>query len=130
MNKGIIILMFCVLGFTDLYAQEGEVRVSVDPSIEALVNRHGRMNANASREIVGFRIQIIQSTNRDPVFQKKSAFSRSYSHKTYTSYNSPYFKLRVGDFKTRLEAFKALQSIKRSFSEAFIVREKIKTGSL
>ncbi len=117
--------MFITVG---LSAQSGHVTVNVDPSIEALVNRNARMNENASREIVGFRIQIIQSTSRDPVFQKKAQFTRSYSYKTYTSYTSPYFKLRVGDFKTRLEAYRALNEIERSFTEAFIVRDKIKAS--
>ena len=128
MKYGISILLFFALTLSDLAAQDGSVQVYADPAIEALVNRHGRMNANASREIFGFRIQIIQSTSRDPVFQKKASFTRSYSYKTYTSYNAPYFKLRVGDFKTRLEAYRALQSVKRSFGEAFIVREKIKAS--
>ena len=128
MKEPIIIFLLCIFGLLNVTAQDGNVQVYADPAIEALVNRHSRMNENASRIIVGFRIQIIQSTSRDPVFQKKSAFSRSYAYKTYTSYNAPYFKLRVGDFKTRLEAYQALQKVKRSFSESFIVRAKIKAS--
>ena len=130
MRKIFIISLVLIVTSSVLKGQDGELNIYIDPGIEALINKHKRVNENASREISGFRIQIIQSTSRDPVFQKKAQFTRSYGFKTYTTYNAPYFKLRIGDFKTRLEAFRALQSIKRSFGEAFIVRQKIKTGGI
>ena len=129
--RRLLIISFLFGIFTaSLHAQDGVINIQIDPEIESLINKHKRVNEQASREIFGFRIQIIQSTSRNPVFQKKAQFTRSYGYRTYTMYNAPYFKLRVGDFETRLQAFRALQSIKRSFSEAFIVRQKIKTGGI
>ena len=44
----------------------------------------------------------------------------------YRSYVNPYFKVSVGDFRTKAEAMEKLIHIKRVFPAAFIVKEKIR----
>ena len=39
-------------------------------------------------------------------------------------YETPNYKIWVGNFKTRLEADRALQRIKRAFNSAFIFKPK------
>ena len=43
----------------------------------------------------------------------------------YRSYVNPYFKVTVGDFRTRSEAMQLLMEIKSDFPAAFIVKENI-----
>ena len=43
----------------------------------------------------------------------------------YRSYVNPYFKVTVGDFRTKSEAMQLLQKIKWEFPAAFIVKENI-----
>ena len=43
----------------------------------------------------------------------------------YTNYNTPNFFLKVGDFRTRLEAEKIKSEIEAEFPTSFVVREKI-----
>ena len=45
--------------------------------------------------------------------------------RTYISYSEPYFKVHVGDFRTRLEAEKMQNELKAWFSGMFIVTEKV-----
>ena len=42
----------------------------------------------------------------------------------YRSYVNPYFKVTVGDFRSRSEAMQLLETIRRDFPAAFIVKEK------
>ena len=48
---------------------------------------------------------------------------------TYIIYNSPFFRLRVGDFRSYEEANRALQDLKNAFPqfarEMRVVRDKI-----
>lgn len=44
---------------------------------------------------------------------------------TYLSYSQPSYKLKVGDFISRLEAEKYYQNIKDRYSLAMIVNDKI-----
>ena len=43
----------------------------------------------------------------------------------YRSYENPFFKVTVGDFRTRSEAMQLLTSIKSEFPKAFLVKENI-----
>jgi hypothetical protein len=43
----------------------------------------------------------------------------------YRVYANPYFKVTVGDFRTRSEAMEMLSRIKYSFPSAFVVKENI-----
>ena len=75
----------------------------------------------------GYRIQIMNSSNREDVYKKKAeVYSRYSKFKGYIVYDQPYYKLRIGDFETKLEARKFLNEIIQSFSTAFIVRDEIK----
>ena len=43
----------------------------------------------------------------------------------YLSYNQPYYRLRVGDFRNRVEAEKCLRIVKREYPEAFVTADLI-----
>ena len=45
--------------------------------------------------------------------------------RTYIIYNEPNFKVRAGDFRTRLEAEKMEEDLKKWFDGMFIISEKI-----
>jgi hypothetical protein len=48
----------------------------------------------------------------------------------YIIYQQPNFKIRVGDFRTRLEAMKFLKELQLKYATAFIVRDDVKLPSL
>ncbi len=85
---------------------------------------------NASRPIDGYRIRVYFDNNqnaRAESEQTRLEFSKSFPGITaYRSYVNPYFKVTVGDFRTRAEAMQDLNSIKQLFPSAFIVNENIK----
>ncbi|MCH7535510.1 MAG: SPOR domain-containing protein [Bacteroidetes bacterium] len=57
---------------------------------------------------------------------EKSRFLSIYSSiKAHMIWEQPYFKVRIGDFKTRLEAQKAMDLISKDFSSCYIVRDEI-----
>ncbi len=75
----------------------------------------------------GFRIQVMNSSNRSEVYEKKAEVYTTFNtHKGYIVYDQPYYKLRIGDFKTKLEARKFLEEVITEFSTAFIVKDEIK----
>ena len=43
----------------------------------------------------------------------------------YRTYSNPFFRVTVGDFRTKSEAMRLLQQVKGAFPTAFIVRETI-----
>jgi hypothetical protein len=45
--------------------------------------------------------------------------------RAYRTYANPYFKVTVGDFRTKSEAMELLSRIKSIFPAAFVVKENI-----
>ncbi len=75
----------------------------------------------------GYRIQIMYTDIRDEVYKSKGAMYKEFAELTsYVEYEQPYYKLRMGDFTSRLEATYFLQRIVTLYPGAFIVRDKIK----
>lgn len=83
---------------------------------------------NGKKEYIdGYRIQITYTNIRDEVYQGKAAMYKQFPELTsYVEYEQPYYKLRLGDFKDRLEATYYLQQVITLYPGSFIVKDKIK----
>ena len=79
----------------------------------------------------GYRLQIHFGNERDKARDIKTKFLQAFPDiPAYDSYQSPNFRVRVGDFRTRLEATKYLKQISSSFPSSFIVSDNIKYPKL
>lgn len=85
-------------------------------------------------KIVGYRVQVYADNNvrvaKGEARQRERAIARRFpSFGTYVAYASPYWRLRVGDFRTQAEAEKAAADIRHAFPgyarEVRIVRDRI-----
>ena len=47
------------------------------------------------------------------------------THSVYMNFVNPNFKVTVGDFRTRSEALALLETVKKDFPSAFIVKENV-----
>jgi len=74
----------------------------------------------------GFRVQVDFGQDRNAINKVKSDFATQYpAMPCYISYQQPYFKMSVGDFRTKLDAVRFLNTVKKDYPAAFIVAEKI-----
>lgn len=123
-----IVLFFLLLtSGSVLLAQQGEVTVIKDNRIDALVEKQGEVIPPSIKpEIDGYRIQLVFDSNKDVVNQARSRFMAQYPDvDAYIIYNAPNFILKVGDFRTKMEAEKIKVLIESEFPTSFIVKEKI-----
>lgn len=113
------------------FAQEkGKVVVIMDPQIDSLIVRRLELsrseNSGSSVSSSGFRVQIFSGLDRQDVYTEQTQFKSIYPNvTTYISYTQPNYRLRVGDFRTRLEAEKFMNELKKQYSSMFIFSEKI-----
>jgi hypothetical protein len=96
------------------------VVVEKDARIEQLVRKQIEINELTTREsrryVQGFRIQVINSPDRTKVFAAKvTVYEQFPDWKSYLLYQSPNYKLRVGNFKTQEEAQDALKQLSKLF---------------
>ena len=134
MNKSniVIILSFLAFSFTQARSQsEAAVIVHKDPRIDLLVNKQIEINEvttrNARRSAAGFRILVISSNNRNKVTEAKTTVYKQFPElKSYMMYQSPFFRLKVGNFRERIEAEEYLALIQKIFPKgAYIVPDTI-----
>lgn len=88
----------------------------------------------ATGRMAGYRVQVFsdgnQRTARNEARRKAMMIgSRFPQYRTYTSFSSPYWRLRVGDFRTQKEAQAVAADIKSAFpsfaKEIRVVRDRV-----
>ena len=108
-------------------ASEGKITIDQPASMVTAMKTH--KTRNASKHINGYRVRIFFDNSRNARAvseQVASQFSALYpSVGVYRGYENPYFKVTVGNFRTKADATKFLNSIKGQFPSGFIVRETI-----
>lgn len=113
-----------------LQAQESEGSLTLiqDSRIDSLVALNIAYN-KAYPYIVGFRIQIYMASGNDGLSNAelvKKDFETNFNDVTaYITFREPYYRVRVGDFRTRLEANQLLKTIRKSYQDAWIIQDKI-----
>lgn len=112
-------------------AGEGEVSIIQDYRIKNLVNKQIRIDEKTGG-VQGYRIQIFfdsGSQARIKANEVKARFLSLYPNQyAYLTYEQPFFKIRVGDFRNMLEAQGFKNIVLSDFPNAFIVSDKIKVG--
>ena len=88
-----------------------------------------QVTENENRALNGYRVRIFfdnKQTARVESEETLKKFESMYHDVVaYRTYANPYFKVTVGDFRTRSEAVKLLDRIKGAFPSAFVVKESI-----
>ncbi|MEZ4915879.1 MAG: SPOR domain-containing protein [Chitinophagales bacterium] len=125
---GTFILIIFIFAVKAQYSYHLNDKVQIDADFDLAFMLVAHLDKNEHRDKdSGYRIQLINSSNRDEVYTKKTELYQKHSNvKAYIVYDQPYYKLRIGDFKTRLEAYKYMDEIIGEFQSAFVVRDEIK----
>jgi hypothetical protein len=108
------------------WAQTSNSDTKSDSLARELVERYKKVNAT-KMSMTGFRIQIYFGSERSKATEIRADFSKNFPEiSSYLIYQQPYFKIRVGDFKTRIEASGFLKKLEDHYTTAFIVPDEVK----
>ena len=113
---------------------EGTVMIYQDFRINELVDKHIKANQHEGG-IPGFRIRIYSSSARnarDESIEVQARFNERFPDiAIHREFQTPsYYKVYVGDFRTKDDALKIFKEIKRYYRTAFIVEDKINLPNL
>ena len=116
----ILTLVFSLFSVYETKAQDGVVVVNQDQNIDALL----RLKKEVNRTEINYKIQIYNG-NYAGVEKARTEFRKSFSDwRTSVKFETPNYKIWVGNFKTKLEADRALLEIKKKFNNAFRFKPK------
>lgn len=103
------------------------VNVRQSQQIAGSMKKH--VASNASRTMSGYRVRIFFDNKQNARAESEAIlkkFRGLYPDvMAYRIYANPYFKVTVGDFRTKSEAMSLLARIKGAFPSAFVVKENI-----
>lgn len=111
MQKNISIIVFLFLcssvSLTQTDLPRGNVDVIADLRVKNLVALEKKID-----EILGYRLQICFDSDKTVIDKARDRFLKLYPlTSTYVEFEAPHFNLKVGDFRTRLEAEKIQRKI-------------------
>ncbi len=96
---------------------------NVNEKVEDVLDSINRFNITR-KFIEGFTIQIYSGQNREEAMNAKKKMTLA-DLNAVLEYTQPKFRVRVGNYYSRLEAHRDLTRLKRIFSNAILVPEKI-----
>lgn len=116
-------LLFIMLSYTtNIWAQSkqyGKIKLTEESSITALL-------AGSEENLEGYRIQIFTggASERQKAQNIKASVENTYGISVYIDYESPLFKVRVGDFPDKLNAIALKHQLKKEYKNAYLVKVK------
>lgn len=140
-KKIYVLITLLSISFASFAQTRGEVTVIKDPLIDSLIAKRIELNkktptttnpvSSAIFNGMGYRVQVFYGSDRKEAFNEQTRFKALYPKlRTYITYKEPNYYLRVGDFRTKLEAQKLQTELKANFPTLFIFREKINAPDL
>jgi hypothetical protein len=134
--RKVYLLFLVMLVCSGVWAQADSSALVVhkDPRIDLLIKKQAEINEFTTREarsnVQGFRIQVINTTDRGAAIQAKTKVYQLYPElKAYLLYQAPYFRLRVGNFINRKDAENYQRKLSKEFKQnLFIVNDVVEVN--
>lgn len=131
-----IAFLMCI-SFASHAQTRGRLEIVKDPRLDSLIARRGSIGksrggrSGSGISAYGYRVQFFSGSSRKDAFGAQSKFQQLYPEiRTYINYREPNFKVKAGDFRTRLEAAKLMESLRGKFVSMFILSERINPPKL
>jgi hypothetical protein len=112
--------------------ERGKVQVIAPPLFDTLLAKRAILNKSGGRAAsgyissYGYRVQIYNGSSRSAAYNAQAKFNNEFPEmRTYIAYREPNFKVRAGDFRTRLEAERMKEQLQALFPVMFVISEKI-----
>ena len=132
MKKVILLMSLCASFFSTV--GQGKVEIFADSQLYEVVkiSDERKKAADAKHDtlqVQGYRVQVYFSNDRKKAYAMKDKVVKlhpEYSNEVYVVYQSPNYKVRVGNDIKELEAKPLERLLAKSFENVFIVRDKVR----
>lgn len=102
-------------------AQNSNLEVNQDPKFEQLLNEKRKINTNLSYSD-RYKIQIFNGAS-EGAKKTLSDFRQEFKNTDGTIiFNTPNYKVWVGNYRTRMEAERNLMDMKRKYKNVFLIK--------
>ena len=116
------ILLFCFLfSVFPIFGQNGKITVNKSNKLDSIIKLKKELNS----KVQNLRIQIFNGDRENAELVMKEYIEIFKDTSANIIYETPNYKIWVGNFYTQLEADKKLIEIRKKFKSAFIFRPEL-----
>ena len=121
--KSIKTLCFVSIFFISIssFSQEGKIKLKQDPRLTELMKLKKEVNQETFTS-GQFTIQVYNGNYESGVELMEKLNSSNKFQDVLFSFETPYYKIRIGKYVSKIEAIKELELIKKTFPSAFILK--------
>ena len=123
MFKSIISLLLFITICSKSFSQNDSVTINQDPKLLKVMELKKIVNQEAFTS-GQFTIQIFSGNYTDYKILMDELKADDKYDEIFYSFETPYYKIRLGKYVSRILAIKELKNIKKEFSSAFILQPK------
>ena len=120
-NLKFIFFLFINFFISFSYAQEGKITIHQDNKLINLMELKKAVNKEDFTS-GQFTVQIFNGTYEEGDRLMKEIILEDKFRDVYLSFETPYYKIRIGKYISKIEAIKELEKIKKTFPAAFILK--------
>ena len=131
-----IFFLFILLPFLSIaqadttFLENGSITSINEKGIDALISKYEDI-LKAKNGAEGWRVQLAFKEKKEDADKIKIDFIKLYPEiPAYLGYEAPYYRVRVGNCKTKLEAIKIKHQISKNFPSTYPVPEIINLSQL
>jgi hypothetical protein len=125
MYKFVVLIVSYLMGSAAMAGDS--IVVKKDPRLDVLTSKQAAINKRNSMmtsngQYKGFRIQVISTRDRARAFQLKAELLSKYpEEKTYTLFQSPFFRVRIGNFLKKEDADEFRKLLSKTYPDGVYV---------
>lgn len=129
----ILLAILPILGFSQYGGLHGNINVIAEPGIDRLVKEYQEI-ASQIHNLEGYRIQIFfdsgNLSKRNASKAREDFIQQFPDVEAYITFREPYYRVRIGDFRTKLEADGFRKRMLHQYPHAFTVNDQISPPSI
>ncbi len=115
-------ILFSLL-FYSVFGISQKIVIKEDPVVEQMMKKFVEINKQ-KKVVSGWRVQISSTTDRRMMDETLKSFQQNYPTVPISWIHAkPYYQVRAGAFKTKLESLKLLSLLKAEYPEAYPVAD-------
>ncbi len=117
----LLLLFISVAQASDTIIVRKDSRLDILTAKQAAINKTtAKMTSNG--QFRGYRLQVLNTRNREEAFKVKAELLQKFpDQKVFALFQSPYFKIRFGNFTDRDEAEKYKKEVSRIYPQGVYV---------
>ena len=126
MKLSLILLFFPLLSMSQITNENKKIiNVEYERGLDSLILKNQNI-INKKDGILGWRVQLTFKSTKEEIKKTRLNFIKLYPDiPTYLTYAPPYYRICVGNFRTKNEALKLNNFIRNNYIEAYPVQKII-----